>query len=144
MAITAEQVATLRAYLAGDFDEYNRLYERLDPEAARTGYVALIDAAFFKAVDRRFAKDGTHTDVVEYVADVRARSDRLSEIDPTAAERLMRAVLGDGSVDDLDDETRFGTEIILLAALTVDANLDDAELDAFLDDGRKLADKWIS
>src|SRR4051794_8988428 len=96
-ALTDDQVATLRAYLAGDFDQYERLYERLDRQAARTTYLALIDAAFFEAVDRRFAKNGTRADVIEFVADVRARSDNLGEIDALTAERLIRAVLGDGS-----------------------------------------------
>lgn len=142
MAVTADQVATLRADLAGDFNQYDRLYESLDHEAARMTYAALIEAAFFEAVDQRFAKDGTVANVIEYVADIRARSDRLSEIDSHAAERLIRACLGDGSVDDLDDKTRFGTEIVLLAGLIVDEHLDDAGLDEFLGEARKLADRW--
>jgi hypothetical protein len=130
--------------LAGDFDQYNRLYQQLDREAARTTYIALIDAAFFEAVDRRFAKAGTVADVIEFVADIRARSERLSEIDSRAAERLIRAALGDGSADDIDDKTRFGAEIVLLAGLIVDERLDDAGLDKFLAEARKLADSWTA
>lgn len=144
MAVTTDQVATLRAYLAGDFEQYEQLYKRMDRQAARTTFLALIDAAFFEAVDRRFAKDGTRADVIEFVADIRARSDRVSEIDALTAERLIRAVLGDGTIDDIEDKDRFGTETVLLAGLIADEQLDDAGLDAFVADARKLADRWTS
>src|SRR5918992_1586448 len=141
MAVPADQVATLRAYLAGDFEEYERRYAQLDPDAVRKTYMALIEAACFEAIDRRFAKSGTVADVIEYVGDVRSRSERVGEkLDPRVAEQLIRAVLGDGSIDDLDDKTRFGTEIVLLAALIADEQLDEAGLDEFIAQARQLAD----
>jgi hypothetical protein len=45
MPATDEQEATLHAQLAGNFDEYVRLLDSLDPAAARTGYSALVSAA---------------------------------------------------------------------------------------------------
>ena len=58
MAVSAEEVATLRTYLSGNMDEYRRMQEQLDPVASRIGYSALIIAAFFEAVDRRCARPG--------------------------------------------------------------------------------------
>jgi hypothetical protein len=143
MSVTADQVATLRAYLAGDFDSHKRLFGQLDRTAAKTGYTALLTAAFFEAVDRRFAQDGTTADVIEFVADVRARHLKdADEIDPRAAERLILAIFTDEEVDDLDTETKVSTQIILLYALITDARLDDAGLDGFLAEARKLADEW--
>jgi hypothetical protein len=145
MPVTADQVATLRAYLAGDFDSHKRLFGQLDRTAAKTGYTALLTAAFFEAVDRRFAQDGTTADVVEFVADVRARHLKdADEIDPRAAERLILAIFTDEEVDDLDTETKVSTQIILLYALITDARLDDAGLDGFLAEARKLADEWTT
>lgn len=146
MAVSAEEVTTLRAYLAGNVAEYRRLHEQLDPVAARRGYAALIAAAFFEAVDRRFARPGTTArDIVEYVADVRGRSARVGEaLDPRAAERLIRHALGDGSIADLDDETVIGVQILILSALISDEQLDDAGLDQFMAEVRKLADQWTS
>lgn len=144
MAVTDDQIATLRAHLAGDVEEHERLYARLGP-AAGTGYNALVAAAFCTAVERRFAKDGTTADVVEFVGDVRARSERLSEaIDPHTAERVIRAVYTDELVDDVDDKTMGGTQIVLLTALIADAHLDDAGLDEFMAAARGLADQWLS
>jgi hypothetical protein len=144
MPVTDESVATLRALLAGESGEYERLYENLDSATRRTDYPAMIDAAFFEAVDRRFDK-GKASDVVEFVGDVRSQSVTLEEqIDPRVAERLIQAVLGDGSIDDIDDKARFSTEVILLALLIADEQLDDTGLDEVLDGARKLADRWTS
>lgn len=93
MPVTDDQVAALRAYLADDL-QHRQLYARLDRQAARVGYTALLAAAFFEAVNREFADEGTSADVIEFVADVRGRSEALAEaIDPRAAERLIRAAL---------------------------------------------------
>lgn len=145
MAVTDEQVAALRSYLKGDLDQYRRLADALDRTAAQTGYSALLAAAFFEAVDRRFAENGTKADVVEFVGAVRARSERLADqIDPDVAERLILHSLGEGSIADIDDETVIGTQFTLLAALIVDANLGDSGLDEFLAEARALADEWVS
>lgn len=143
MAVTAGQVATLRAFLARDFDEYERLYEQLDPAAARSGYTALIAAAFVEAVERRFSADSTDAAVVEFVAVARARFDESGDrIDPRAAERMIRAVHTDEEINDLDTKTVVGIEVILLTALVADEGLDDAGIDELLAKARKLADEW--
>jgi hypothetical protein len=146
MAVSADEVATLRAYLSGNMDEYRRMQEQLDPVAARSGYSALIAAAFFEAVDRRFTKPGTTTaDIIKYVADVRTRSAKVSEaLDPQAAERVIRHALGGGAIRDLDDETVIGAQIVILSALIADEQFDDASLDQFMSEARKLADQWAT
>lgn len=144
MSVTDEQVAALRAYLAGDLDQHHRLYSRLDRATARSGYTALVIAAFFEAADRRFAQNGTAADVIEFVGDVRARTEELGEkIDARVAERLIRAVLTDEDISDLDDTTKGRYYIVLLAALVADEQLDPDGLDSFLAEARKLADRWV-
>jgi hypothetical protein len=144
MSVTNEQAATLRAYLAGNFDEHDRLHAKLDPIAARTGYSALISAAFVLATEKRFAENETTADVAKFVSDLRARSEGLAEdIDPRTAERLILAVYTDEEIDDLDSKTRLGTQFLLLAALVIDEKFSDAELDVFIADARALADEWI-
>ncbi|GLY81611.1 hypothetical protein [Actinoallomurus iriomotensis] len=145
MPVTDEQVATLRAHLAGDVEEYQRRWGRLDRNAARTGYMALLAAAFFEAVDRRFAQSGTAADVIEFVGALRARLDEdADEVDPVVAERLIRDALGDGSIDDLDEDTIISTKVLLLTALISDEKLGDAELDEFMATARSLGDRLMS
>lgn len=145
MAVTDAQLAALRAQLAGKLEEHKQLFAQLDPIAAQTGYRALVTAAFCQAVERRFASDNSADDVIEFVGDVRSRSDRAAdEIDPRTAERLILAVYTDEPIGDLDPKTSFGIQLLLLAALIADAQLDDAGLDEFLTEARKLADQWTS
>lgn len=145
MPVTDDQVETLHAYLAGDFDLHEQLYARLDRTAAEAGYTALVAASFFAAVSRRFAKNGTVADVVEFVGDVRSRSERLAEaIDPQVAERLIRHALGEGSIGDLDAKTKAGTQFLLLAGLIADEDLDEAGLDGFLAKARALGDRLMN
>jgi hypothetical protein len=148
MAVTEDQVAALRAQLAGNFDEHKRLLEQLDPVAAQTGYTALIAAAFFEAVDRRFAENGAaagDADVIEFVGSLRSRADDAAEkIDPSIAERLIHHSLGRGSISDIDDKTVVRTQMLVLAGLIADAQLSDAELDEFMAEVRTVAEEWTS
>jgi hypothetical protein len=145
MPVADDQVAAMRAYLRGDRELYDQIYGQLDRSAARTGYSALLASAFFEAVDRRFGETGTASDVIDFVADVRSRSEQVGEqIDPRAAEGLIRAALTDGNIDDFDGETLGLLYVVLIPALVSDEQLDDAGLDDFLAQACKLADRWIS
>lgn len=143
MAVTADQVSALRTVLVGDLDTHHQIYDRLNPNA-RNGYLALVTAAFFTAAERRF-KDGNRAEVAEFVGRVRGKSDRMADsVDPHIAERLLLAVSTGADIDAIDAETRGGHFILLLTALVVESDLSGAELDAFLDDARNLADEWLA
>lgn len=146
MTVTDDQVATLRAQLAGNTAEHVQLLGRLDPVAAQAGLRALISAAFFTAAERRFGSgNSTSADVIEFVGNLRARFDwAASDIDPRIAERLLLASVSDEQIGDLDPKTSFTTQHLLLASLIADAQLDSAGLDEFLDHSRKLADQWLA
>ena len=144
MPVTDEQEATLHAQLAGKFDEYERLLGSMDPVAARAGYRALVSAAFFLAAEERFPEGSPAADIIDYVADVRARSDRTAEIDPVIAERVLLAVSTDEEIDDIDARVSFQIQGFLLAALIADASLDAQELDHFMLRARRLADRWLA
>jgi hypothetical protein len=144
MAVTDEQTAALRAQLEGRLDEHKRLLAQLDPATARKGYAALIGAAFSLAVDSRFAHDGDKATVIDYVADARSRTKGAAEIDPRVAERLILAVYTDEQIRDIDVRVRYETQVLLLAALVADAQLDDAGLESLLTQARQLADKWLA
>lgn len=82
---------------------------------------------------------------VIWFADARALSDQdSSQIDPRAAERMIRAVYTDKQIGDQDGAVKGRTQIILLAALIADEQLDEAGLDALLADAAKLAGQWLA
>ena len=144
MPVTDEQEATLHAQLAGRLDEHKQQLNALDPVAARTGYSALVSAAFTIAASDRFPEGTPTPDVIEYVGDVRSRTEGAAKIDPTLAERLLLAITSDGKVGDVDPRTSFQAQLVLLAALIADAQPDEAELDRFMIRARRLADRWLS
>jgi hypothetical protein len=145
MAVTDNQVATLRTFLQGDKAEYNEQLARMDWQTGSLGYSALVTAAFFEAVDRRFTTQSQPAEVVNYVAEVRSRSaDIAAELDPRIAERLIREVLGDGSTEDIDGKISASTKLYLVAALMSDAGLDTPGLDQFVAKARKMADHLLS
>jgi len=145
MPVNGRQLAALRAQLAGRPDEHKELLGLLDWSVDAMGYTALVDAAFSEAVNRRFNGQTSAEDIIAYVADVRARTDRAGEVvDPDAAEWLIGAVLGKSDVEDLDPRTAITAKQYLLVALVADAGYDDAALDQFLLDASRLADQWLA
>jgi hypothetical protein len=140
MAVTDEQVAALRAYLADDEDEYGRLIERVEEADGLAGFSALFGSAFFDAVNRRFSPDWTVGEVVRFVADVRARYIKdPNQLNPRDAERLIRTALGDGSIDDLDEDIK-SAQMILLPALIHAEQPSPAVLEEILARARERAD----
>ncbi len=142
MTVTDDQVAALRAQLAGDYDEHRRLLAGLDARGALTGYTALVTAAFVEAVDRRLGPG--HRDdaaVAAFVGDVRSRYPGADdEIDPATAERVIRKALGRGSISDIDGPAIRRTERLLLPLMVADEQYSGEELDRFLAGARKLLD----
>lgn len=145
MAVTDQQAATLHAQLAGDLAEYEQRLASLDNKADSRGYSALLTAAFHNAVDLRFTRDSPLDEVTEFVADVRARSERLRDaLDPGIAERVIVAAVGGDYVHDLDPAESNKMKMVLLAALVADMGLDDAGLEEFMVKARAFADELLS
>ena len=143
MPVTDEQEAALHAMLAGKLQEHERKLDALDPVAARTGYSALVSAAFTIAAGTRFPEGTAASEIIEYVGEVRSRGEGVT-IDPRIAERVLSAINSDEEIDDIDAQVIFQTQLVLLAALIADARLDDAGLDVFLRRARKRADSWLA
>jgi hypothetical protein len=145
MPVTDNVVAPLRAQLSGKLEEYLQLYAELDPVSKRTAYRALVSAAFFTAVERRFGKSGSDGEVIEFVSDVRSRSDDAADkIDPRTAERIIRAVYTSEQIDDIDPKTSWRVQLLLLVGLISDEQLDAGGLEDFLTQARRLADQSLT
>ncbi|PRY02138.1 hypothetical protein [Allonocardiopsis opalescens] len=145
LAVTDEQLATLRALLSGEVEKYRGLFDRLDRRAAQDGYTALIAAGFFEAVDRKFSTGYEYADIIDFVGRLRAQSDAAAEdVDPHAAELLIRHSLGeDVPVDEIDTKTMVSAQTRVLGRVVQEEGMSGAELDSFLADVRQLADNWL-
>jgi hypothetical protein len=142
VAVTDEQVAALRAFLAPESDDAEQLTEQLIESKRLAGYGELVYAAFVSTLRRRFSPAWTVSAVIRFVAVTRAELlEDAIDIDPRTAEVLIRRALGDGVVTDLDEEARARAQIFLLCAMVADAEFDDAELDTFLAQSRSLAEQ---
>jgi hypothetical protein len=142
MAVSDEQVAALRAFLALQPDEAERLAKQLAAVGGLEGYGVLVYIAFVTAARRRFSPTWTIPDVIRFVATARAELlQQKIEIDPRTAETLIGQALGDGLAAKLDEEASARARLFLLGELIVDEHLDDAGLDQFLAQARSLADQ---
>lgn len=145
MPVTDLQAAALRAQLAGNLAEHTRLLASLDKAADSRGYSALLTAAFYTAVDARFTRDSTLVEVTDFVAGVRARSERIRDaLDPRVAERVLLSAFTNADLDDLDAEELTKTKMFLLAGIIADQHLGDAGLDEFIAKARAFADELLS
>jgi hypothetical protein len=144
MPVTNQQAAALHAQLAGNLADYERLLGTLDGKADSRAYSALLTAAFHNAVDLRFTRDSSLDEVIEFVADVRARSERLRDaIDPHVAEQVVVAAVGGDHVRDLSPAESNMMKTVLLTALVADMQLDEAGLEEFIAKARAFADELL-
>ena len=138
------EVAAVRAFLSDDQEERRRLHQQMDPNS-QAGYAALIAGACIEAVDRRFGKDSTDADIIEWVGQVRARSEETGDtLDPVVAERVVKTVLGRDSLSDLDDSTVIQCQVMVTAAIVGEKQLDASQIDAFLSRARMIADHMLN
>ncbi|MEV5710270.1 hypothetical protein [Actinoallomurus sp. NPDC052274] len=145
MAVTEVQVASLRSFLAGDPGEGVQLTRRLVESGHTEGYGELVYAAFVTAVRRRFSPTWTIPKIVRFVATARANLlGNDVEVDPQAAEAVIRRALGDSVATVSEDKATARAQIFLLFELIDDEELDSAGLDTFLAEARSLANRLMS
>jgi hypothetical protein len=154
VSVTIEQVAALRAQLAGDIEEHNRLLKQLREHDGGIGYSILLTAAFYGAAARRFGREWKAAEVILFVAGVRARAESIGNaLDPRIAERVLTSALSSDDIasaltatdiDDLDTEQVTAVETHLLMAMVADDRPRKAALDKFLADARARADRVLA
>ena len=145
VVVTGDQMAALRAYLADDRGQHKRLIERLG-DSGVLGYQLLALGALAVAARREFSPGSASADVVRFVAWVRINllPDDLGDLDPVAAEAVLRFALGEDVPLPMDPETCFRATILLLGILAYDEHPDDAALDGLLAEARSLAEGWLA
>lgn len=144
--VTEEYVAALRASLTGDDDTFAQLSAHLqsrDGPGSGTAYAALQAMALTLAARRRFSPAYTASDVIRFVAQVRAAIG--DEVDPLTAERVLRAVLGDPApAERLDEHAEALAVPALLLVLVAQERLSDEDLEALLAQAQVMANRILA
>lgn len=146
MPVTDDMVATYRAFLSGDHEQWKQRRAALgtSPETTRP-FFALLTGLFVEAVERRFDPGVSRDEIITFIADLRSRSDDLAErLDPDASERMIAMVFDDDvSTDGIPRDQTIGVRLSVTAAIVGDEGLDGAQLEEFLAKSRNLADEIL-
>jgi hypothetical protein len=87
---------------------------------------------------------GTRAEIVEFAASARTTTEEAAAgIDPWIAERMISGVFEDVNMHDVPGQVTMETQLLLLAALISEAMFTASDLDVFVADSRKLANRWI-
>jgi hypothetical protein len=146
MRVTDAQVGALRAFLIHDPDATMQLTAQLG-DTGMGGYLSLTQAALSVVAVRRFSPRFTSADLVRYIASVRVS--RIAggteyDLDPVAAEKVLRYSLGSPDVSLPDFEARLRIVVALLEALAESELSSEVEVDALLVEAREMADRWAA
>lgn len=146
MPVTDDMVATVRAYLEADKEEFKRLNASLDrSREASLAYRSMILGTFITAVQRKFTEDSPREDIIDYVANLRSRGPDMPDVlDPNATERLIASVFTNESLRDIDGRMKITVQMHVATAIVNDEGIHGEALDAFLSDARKLANDLMS
>jgi hypothetical protein len=137
--VVTDPHAALRGLLAGRLRGHERRLRRFT-EADWRRYADLLAGALLVAVRRRFVAGQDRAPVIRFVASARERYDVTgSDVDPTLAERLVWAALGERpSVP--DDAPAIVARTVLLLGLLEDEGCTEQERDGVLAAAAQLAD----
>lgn len=137
-------VAVLRALLTEDLDTYRCLHAGLDA-GQRRALAVVLTAAFHEAAARRFGDRHAPADIIEFVAEARARYPRTGEAVPAEdAEAVVRAALGeDDLIDRLNGQAFGAAQTAMLFALTRDGETTGDTVDTLLAGAASQADDYL-
>lgn len=131
----------IRAALRADGVAFDRIVSELERVDASAEFLG---AAFHVALRRRFTiRDPTQ--VIRFVGEMRANSDRTGDdIDPNVAERAIQCVL-DGNEPDVpfDPDKLLEIEYLVILKVLRDADVSDAELDDFFADCNVVLNDYL-
>lgn len=129
----------IRAMAVGDWETVDEQIKRLE-NLGWEGGSQYIGAAFALLVHRRFDSRLDHARVAQFVRDTQANYEGGARMPALEMEGMIRAALGeDHLIDDMEPEKALSVQVMLLGALLREADLDPAQLDAFMSEVSETA-----
>jgi hypothetical protein len=146
MTVTGLEMAMLRAHIAGEDEEAQRLFgQQLAASGDAGGLAVLVTAAFVIAARRKFAAGWSRAAVIRYVGRVRALlSERPGLLDPRAAEDELSSALGGQASTGHEAGAVALARLFLLDSLIARLGLDDEGIDDLLGEARGSADRMLT
>jgi hypothetical protein len=142
---TADYAELVRSLVRDDWTAYDQRSQQLTEESGWDGWSEFLGAGFVVAVERRFNQATDPAEVIRFVAEARAEFKASgSDFTPEAAEKMINSVLDRASAEGVDTQTVVQVEIVVIRKVLRDANLSDAELDAFLTETAQLSAEWTT
>ena len=146
MTVTGLEMAMLRAHIAGEDEEAQRLFgQQLAASGDAGGLAVLVTAAFEIAARRKFAAGWSRAAVIRYVGRVRALlSQRPGLLDPRVAEDELSSALSGQAPAAREAGAVAAARLFLLDTLIASLNLDDDAIDSLLDEAGDAADRMLT
>ncbi|GAB3799339.1 hypothetical protein [Micromonospora zhanjiangensis] len=143
MQAKQELTDLIRAMARQDWGTIDQLLAELD-RLGWAGGSQVLSAAFYVAVTRRFSPDTDVRAITAYVADVRSRYQDGKSLPAMDLEAMIRAALGEADlIDNLAPEAAFSAQLALLSALLDDLNLDEPQLESFIQETERTAAEYM-
>lgn len=146
MRVSEQVAAAAKAWLLDDIPWATALLSQMSDADARA-YALLLQAALSLAAGRLFASGYTDGEVIRYVAKVRAGNTvRLTDLDldPKAAEAVLRHALGKPGASEMGAQTHMQALMALLTVVLDDLDLGEAGVSFLVADAKAQAERWLS
>lgn len=146
MTVTELEMAMLRAHIAGEDEEAQRLFgQQLAASGEANGLAVLVTAAFVIAARRKFAAGWNRAAVIRYVGRVRALlSERPGLLDPKVTEDELASALAGQAPAAHEVGAVALARLFLLDTLIASLHLDDEAIDDLLGEARESADRILT
>ena len=137
-------VAALRALLTGDFDTFRRLHAELRP-AGNVAFSVALTSAFIHAVDQHFGESPSPADVINFVAEARARYQTTAQRETADdAEQAIRTALGEDRLfNGMSGRAIGAAQTAMLFALVQEDGLSPSGIDTLLARAAEKADEYF-
>lgn len=136
-------VAELRASLTGDMETFRRLHNAQDADGRRA-VTAVLTFAFTKAAEKRFGGHPSPEDVIDFVADARARVVGPDGAPAEDAEKVIRGVLNEEHLlASMEPRAMAAAQMSMLFAMTHENEQAMKQVDGLLSWAADAAEKYF-
>lgn len=136
-------VAELREFLVGDMDTFRSLHAAQDADGRRA-VNAVLTFAFTRAAEKRFGGHPSPEDIIDFVADARARTVGPDGAPPEDAEKVIRAALNEEHLlATMDPGAAVAARTSMLFALTHEDDDAPGQVENLLSEAAEAAEAYF-